>query len=401
MTEAVQAKLASVYDSALTERSLRKRKRGCTSCRSIDEALNGGFDYGQLSCISGDKSTGKTAVCPKLKRIFAKQSTASTNVFKIYLNALAHHLFSAPDAQAAVIDTTGSFDVLKLHKVLLELGVKFSLPNSEVRSEQALDRVRVMRVFDFVGVAECINEIRDENNKSKQAGRPPSSPAPAEVTKRIEVADSEDEDDEMLLELPVVSKKVQSQPASPQPAVENATGTLSWMIVVDNFCTVASPLMRSNYVQGQALLSNFLRSLAQLTKIHEIAAILINNVVSNKSSVFSMHRLQSTAPESTPWIDTGAGGLAAADCPSIFASNMDRPALGKTFGSLLDLHVMTSMLPETRADAQILYGDEGAAGLVRTNAGNVLEVLSDRYDSRVGRWNPFKVELGIILHDRK
>src|ERR1700712_4398219 len=40
----------------------RKRKRVGTSFDSIDSALKGGVDYGQISCISGDKGMGKTTV---------------------------------------------------------------------------------------------------------------------------------------------------------------------------------------------------------------------------------------------------------------------------------------------------------------------------------------------------
>jgi predicted ATP-dependent serine protease len=40
----------------------RKRKRVGMSFDAIDSALQGGVDYGAISCISGDKSQGKTTV---------------------------------------------------------------------------------------------------------------------------------------------------------------------------------------------------------------------------------------------------------------------------------------------------------------------------------------------------
>jgi hypothetical protein len=40
----------------------RKRKRVGTACSPIDDALRGGVDYGHITCISGEKGTGKTTV---------------------------------------------------------------------------------------------------------------------------------------------------------------------------------------------------------------------------------------------------------------------------------------------------------------------------------------------------
>lgn len=47
----------------------QKRRRVGVSFDSIDSALKGGVDYGRTSCISGDKSQGKTTV--RLSEILA------------------------------------------------------------------------------------------------------------------------------------------------------------------------------------------------------------------------------------------------------------------------------------------------------------------------------------------
>jgi len=41
---------------------LRRRKCLATACSPIDDALRGGIDYGRITCISGEKGTGKTTV---------------------------------------------------------------------------------------------------------------------------------------------------------------------------------------------------------------------------------------------------------------------------------------------------------------------------------------------------
>jgi hypothetical protein len=53
--------LASAELGTLLERN-RKRKRTETTCSSIDNCLHGGIESGYLTCISGDKETGKSTV---------------------------------------------------------------------------------------------------------------------------------------------------------------------------------------------------------------------------------------------------------------------------------------------------------------------------------------------------
>jgi len=79
--------------------------------------------------------------------------------------------------------------------------------------------------------------------------------------------------------------------------------------------------------------------------------------------------------------------------PSIFASNTARPALGRTFPFLVDVHVFVSCLPKGRRDAAVVYGGGGGGGRRAEMAEmvNAVEVLTDRFGERVGRWEAFRV----------
>jgi predicted ATP-dependent serine protease len=58
--------LASDEISIQLQRKQNRQTIG-TRCNAIDEALRGGIESGQLTCISGDRETGKSTV---LKLLF-------------------------------------------------------------------------------------------------------------------------------------------------------------------------------------------------------------------------------------------------------------------------------------------------------------------------------------------
>ena len=79
------------------------------------------------------------------------------------------------------------------------------------------------------------------------------------------------------------------------------------------------------------------------------------------------------------------------DHPSIFASTAILPALGKTFASFVDLHLLLSVLPKTKQDARILYGEQSSYIVQKVTFAYVLEVVMDRWNGRVGKWAAFHV----------
>jgi len=148
---------------------------------------------------------------------------------------------------------------------------------------KVLDHVKIMRVFDFVGVREAIGEIRDDlegrkvsNRKKADAKAEPVAkaksltPEAPPVPKRTVVADSEDEDDddEMLFDTsapttdpapavqqPIVDQQrkttITPKEAEPEPdaSKENSSGKVKF-VLIDNLAQVINPLLKKDYIQG-------------------------------------------------------------------------------------------------------------------------------------------------------
>lgn len=102
---------------------------------------------------------------------------------------LASHLLSAPAARAAVVHA-GGFDVARLHQLLVARIERRRegghLAEEEAETEEALERLMVSRVFSFEGVVEAVAEAR-------RGGA-------AEPAVRVEIPDSDDDDDGDALE---------------------------------------------------------------------------------------------------------------------------------------------------------------------------------------------------------
>ena len=301
-----------------------KRRRLGTSLRSLDVALEGGFDYGNVCCISADLESG------------------------------ARDLEHAPETTATIIDTTISFDVKRLHGRLVE-SLQNRTPGKAAQEAIAvLDRLRIMKVFDFVGMTESIAELRDALEHRDDCSTDGSHPAP-----RGTVGDSEDEE-EMLEGHPTPKK-------STDPLTESTAKTQAadcGLLIIDNITQVVAPLLKNNHASGQALLASFMRSLSHLSKAHNLCTILLNH-----ASTYNQ---------------------AKDEAPSIFASCALRSALGKSFTYLVDVHVLVHPVPKTADDARAIYAGHSEPRSVERV--HVLEVLNDRHGARVGRWAPFNTD---------
>ena len=329
--------LASTLWSAFSENSDQPAKRGklATDCRAIDNALNGGLPYGELCCISAEPDSA----VKELSRAF-----------------LSSHLLSAPEAEATVIDSTLAFDVRALHKAITA-----TIGDTAEAAKEALalmGRLKIMKVFDFIGLTECISELRGdlEDGQSALAQVQPH-PNPPKGT----IGDSEDEEE--MLDSP--SPPVQPPQATTESRSASGDNRNS-LVMIDNIAHIAAPLLKNNHVQGQALLTSFMRSLSHLAKAYRLCILILNGASSYTGST-------------------------AGDSPSSFSSCTLRPALGKTFTYLLDVHLLLHRVPKTAADARAVYGAQAGAKRAHAEMINVLEVAQDRYGGRVGRWAPFAV----------
>lgn len=229
-----------------------------------------------------------------------------------------------------------------------------------------LDRVKVMRVFDFAGVVESIGEVNEIMEEvAPKAQKPPVGPFKRTVD---EVGDSEEDE-----ELQAGSRR-ESVDLGVLHGSDPGSGRIG-MVILDTITNVVSAMMSKSQVQGQALLASFMRSFHHLTSRHHICTILTNAAVSRTSS-------------KNPDYQHGPREDA-----SIFSSTMGKPALGKTFPFLIDTSLFLSSVPKTSDDARIAFGDDGEP----YQKSLILEVLKDRCGTREGRWAAFEIAAEVRL----
>ncbi|KAF1919145.1 hypothetical protein BDU57DRAFT_132197 [Ampelomyces quisqualis] len=334
-------------------------------------------------------------------------------------------LFDFPDGLAAVVDSSGNFDVLGVYKELLERLKRDGVEKGdgvEHAAAKMLDRVRIMRVFDFVGVREAIGEIRDElegrmvvEPEQKSISTPKLSTSepfkPEQELKRTVVADSEDEDDdeEMLLdatealseETPAVRNvsPPQTTPTKTPPPQQNPSCNKLKFVLIDNLTQVLTPLLKKDSIQGTSpfsfallclectdeytandLSSTFMHSLAHLTRTHALFTILSNPAPSPRQQPGPLHHhhQQQQARQAPP------------PPPSIFASNDALPSLVGVLGRYVDVSVLVSHVPKRKIDARVWYREGHGGGLGKKIRGvemsGVVEVMGDRWGDGAGRW---------------
>lgn len=326
--------------SNCTTESAGKNYRLRTGCQAIDTALFGGLDKGAICCISAEVDSGAQELSQAL---------------------LISHLLHATDASATVVDTALSFDVRCLHQGLVaRMGGDIHV---ETKAVEALERVEIMKVFDFVGLTESVGEVRDRLEGKNDAKKLSEARI---LAPRGTVGDSEDEDEDEMLDTPASRVSQTQSTTTTTTAQQQGSQLTNHILLINNLPQVLIPLLKNNHVQTQALLASFMRSLAHLTKTHNLCTILL-----------------STATENANLRD---------ETPSIFSSCALRPALGRSFTYLLDVHLLVHRLPKGRKDAMVVYGKQQQRAEGKgVEMVSVVEVLQDRHGGRVGRWEAFSI----------
>ena len=226
---------------------------------------------------------------------------------QIAIHAIATHLLAYDRSHVAVIDTTGSFSPVTLRDVILsklDPGAGPSTPYVNVRHEtedealpqkalQALDRVQIMRAFDFDGVFEAVQEVGTAPGSEASTGRgggpamrmavldgEEGALAEGALDNRqaqhrstsvnptlgmMEIPDSEAEDEEDDQEEganPIRTAGHDDQRKSPHEAAVKAASSEDdgeggassvakiGMIVIDTITNVVSSMVRASQVQG-------------------------------------------------------------------------------------------------------------------------------------------------------
>ncbi len=165
------------------------------------------------------------------------------------------HLRRNERAEAAIVDTTGSFSPFRLRDVFVSRldaeqareGSPIPRDQSSARSIEArqreaaamMDRVKVMRVLDLAGVAEAVGEINELWEAYERAHRTPDRPPP-----RREIPSSQDGDDEAE---PMENEEY--SPTPPSTSTTTAVGGIG-MLIVDHISNVVSSELSHSMIQG-------------------------------------------------------------------------------------------------------------------------------------------------------
>jgi hypothetical protein len=131
------------------------------------------------------------------------------------MHAFASHLLSDLTTEATWVDTNGSFSGGILKDIIY-----FKLQQGDVN--QVLERAKVARVFDLLGLAETIDEIKFNHEKRRRA------------TEVVRDSDGEDEDEDDVLE------------NTPYPQTKCGVR----LIVVDNITQPYASMVNKNQLQG-------------------------------------------------------------------------------------------------------------------------------------------------------
>ncbi|MCJ1307064.1 hypothetical protein MMC25_000710 [Agyrium rufum] len=368
------------------EQSKEDNRPGPVSCGSKDideEVLFGGFHYGETTSIAGITGMGKTLIS---------------------LNAVASLLITDQDAEVALVDCNGSFSAVRLRNIVAvrlkgareqskykETGYVYEQIDESKDSKdedlireatKSLERVKVMRVLDFLGVIEAVQEVTEMCDRAEKALQEEKVKDQqivrlAAVVEEGVVPSSQDDDaDEEILDTEIIDDETAGE--DHHSDTTEYQGRPVKMLVIDNIAHHAGPMISSNQIDGQALLLTCMRSIHRITREHSLCTLLVNNMVGNSTS-------SSTRYARRPQ-----------DNVSIFASVAGRPALGKTFDRMVDLSIMLSRLPATKKDADTAYGPEANANSFWKSVG-VMEVLHDRHSKRHERWAAFDMHEGLEI----
>ncbi|KAF3006592.1 hypothetical protein E8E13_007059 [Curvularia kusanoi] len=383
-----------------------------TSSTDLDEALETTIQSGRVVAFSSETSSPRDDLARTL---------------------LVDCLVRDSERLAAVIDTTGNFDVMGLYTRILErlgqepeiiakLGGQVETDGMEQERERiaagVLDRVRIMRVLDFVGIREAVEELRDGlegrpmDSESEEEVRAPVEADRATATpllqKRTEVADSEDEDetlevseDEMLFDTEpsgAGSATVQA-PAIPPPEQQSRQHDQSTtpqpqsklkFILIDNLAHVLTPLLEKDAAPANTMAIAFLTALSNLTRVYALHTILMNScTVPRVVSPSRQPASNSTAQQQGVLVPQQSYTPQPPPPPSIFSSITAIPALMGLLGRFADAHVLLTMMPRGKLDARVYYADTGGRDRGKRRGVEmvtVVEVFADRWGGSVGAW---------------
>lgn len=354
-----------------------------TGSKAIDEIFagcnsNGGGEFGLLHYITTSRTEEEEE---------DSRRGGGGGARDLSLAILAAHLLRAPDSTAMVIEWTlssaSSLDVRRLQRILQVSDSSRGEGDGGGTSErimEVLGRLNISKVFDAVGLDEALVELggtldaareqqelqrRQQQQSVRSKGSNTVAAAAQEGNKTATIGDSEEDDDEDDLEEEEKPEKDKAKEAPISTASKSPPATL---LLINSISQILTPIIRNNYIQGQALLTSLMRSIADLTKRHQLFTIVLG--------------------------EAGFRSVAEDETLSAFKSCVMKPAVGYGIGFLVDVHFYLHR-PFVGADSQkkmmIKKKGEGPAGAQSQdrNAVSVLEIVEDRRGDRYQSYAPF------------
>ena len=286
---------------------------------------------------------------------------------------------------------------------------------------KVLDGVKIMRVFDFVGVKEAVGEVRSELEGSEvrqveeedatAKEQEPKAPIPSLLTpeplpkdplpKRTVVADSEDEDEEMLFDtsepapaVQLVPPSIPPPPQSPSNPFKTPSNSTFKFLLIDSLSQTLTSLLKPSLVQPiPALISTFLISLAHLTRTHGLYTVLATSTIVPKitNSARSADPARSPNPTRPPSPTRHQESIPP---PSIFASNTAVPSLMGVLSRYVDMQILVGEVSRGWKDRGVR--DRRNVGRKLNGRGKggdtvcVVEVIGERWEGSGGGWGVFE-----------
>lgn len=299
--------------------------------KGLDAVYGGGLEYGAVHCFTAEPDTG---------------------VSEIIQTKLASHLQStaASEGSATLIDSTLSFDLRRLFKILEGNQAAAALGRSgKEEATRMLHRLKISKVFDFVGLTEAVSEAREgmEGEMKGEVGEAQGKAFPSTIQ------DSQEDEDEMLDDLPAAGGKGDEKPPAPAAGPTDTTNQPTRrLLIINDLSQLLMPETRNSWSRGQALLSSFMRSLDHLSRNHNVCTLVICSPSKKPADHFEQR--------------------------SIFKSCKLKPALGREIGHLVDTHSYVHQMPVGRNS--------------HDQMARVLEIVQDRNGDREGKWAPFECD---------
>ncbi|KAJ9155441.1 Fasciclin domain family [Pleurostoma richardsiae] len=417
---------------------LRARGNCRTGCRELDEhVLLGGFERGCVVGVSAEEEEiGLSIGLQTLSRLLVEGG----------------HPGRLPEPKAMIITTLSNAALLPKLRAVIKAQVSAvhgDVSDRQIRARQCLERISVSRVFDVDGLWEVLGELdestaagstttgpRGARNNAEPPPEPPSIQQPSPSLKqKTEIMDSEEEDGMSPLES---SSGDSTKNSAPGKAEEQASGrnleenkpiaqkVAPPSVVAPDIILIThmSQLLTAFFAQRDRqtahtmlqLLTSHLRYVTRCPEHGGPLVMILNSTTSSPDATSvnttADHLLHPADPDAPPPRPPEPGTAATRPSRpldrtlrSIFSpqpasanyrnygaveARRNKPSFGLVFTQLLDLHLLCTRVPRTRADAEVLFappphsqiaaGGTDVRGLV--DYAWVVEVLLDE----IGVW---------------